>query len=266
MFKPRHLLAGAAVLAALAASAGSAAATTTLAALTSDRTLLIINADRSVVTRRVNVAVSGRLIGIDRRPADGQLYGVAVNGSVVVINPSTGQVRAKPRLAQTLPRGVRASVDFNPAVDRLRLVGSDGTNLRANVDDGSVLEDTDINYSVNPFNAATKPRTIGVAYSNSRAGTKATLLFNVDDASDALYLQLPANDGVLNPIGAPLGVSPGASFGFDIATSVGGENFPFAINGNRLLRPGLLSGRAFQGRVVQGLNVPIRDLAVLSLN
>lgn len=253
------------MLVGLVTAAGTAAATT-LAALTGDRTLLIINADRPAVTRLINVAVGGRLAGIDRRPADGQLYGVLVDGRVVIINPRSGETRAKPRLAQTLPRGVRASVDFNPAVDRLRLVGSDGTNLRANVDDGTVTKDLNINYSANPFNAATKPRTIGVAYTNARAGTKATLLFNVDDASDALYLQLPANDGVLNPIGTQLGISPGASFGFDIATSAGGENFPFLINGNRLFRPGLLSGRAFQGRTVKGLNGGVRDVAVLSLN
>src|SRR3712207_8196393 len=47
----------------------------------------------------------------------------------------------------------------------------------------------------------------------------------------------------------------GASFGFDIGTDAGSENRAFLINDNRLFRPGLLSGRAFSGRAVQGLNV-----------
>ena len=89
---------------------------------------------------------------------------------------------------------------------------------------------------------------------------------DIDDATDALYLQIPPNMGVLNPVGTQLGISPGRSFALDIGTTRGGENIPFLINGNRLFRPGLLSGLAFSGRVVQGLNVPVRDVAVLSVN
>ena len=33
------------------------------------------------------------------------------------------------------------TVDFNPVADRLRVIGSDGTNLRANVADGKVVTD-----------------------------------------------------------------------------------------------------------------------------
>src|SRR2546430_13424484 len=32
--------------------------------------------------------------------------------------------------------GVTVTVDFNPVADRLRVMGSDGTSLRVNVDDG----------------------------------------------------------------------------------------------------------------------------------
>ena len=78
------------------------------------------------------------LLGIDVRPADGQLYGIVDNGAVVTIDPCNGKAQFKSQLAQTLPAGVRASVDFNPSADRLRIIGSDGTNLRANVDDGVV--------------------------------------------------------------------------------------------------------------------------------
>lgn len=265
MIKRSYLLAGAAALAVLMGGVGSAAAAT-LVALGGERNLLTIDTKRSAVTRKVTVAGSGRLVGIDVRPADAKLYGVFADGSVVTIDPRSGRTMTKPRLQQTLPAGVRASLDFNPAADRLRMIGSDGTNLRANVDDGTVTQDTALSLvQPNPF-GGTVPSVVAAAYTNSVAGAKATLLFDIDNATDALYLQVPPNMGVLNPVGAQLGISPGRSFGFDIATDRSGENIPFLINGNRLFRPGLLSGRAFAGRVVQGLDVPIRDLAVVSLN
>lgn len=260
----KHALAGAAALALLVTGFAGDAAAATLAALTGSRTLQIIDTNRSAVVRQVNVAVGGRLVGIDVRPADGKLYGVVADGSVVTIDPRTGQTQPKPRLAQTLPAGVRASVDFNPARDRLRLIGSDGTNLAANVDDGSVTVDARINFAQpNPFGGVT-PSVIGAAYTNNMAGAKATLLFDVDDATDALYLQIPPAAGALNPVGAQLGISPGRSFGFDIGTTRGGENVPYLVNGNRLFRPGLLSGQAFAGRAVKGLGGQVRDLAVLN--
>ena len=87
--------------------------------------------------------VSGveKLHGIDFRPADGMLYGVAAVFSVVTIDTSTGAATVKSQLSEQLPDGVSAIVDFNPVADRLRLMGSDGTNLRANVDDGVVTVD-----------------------------------------------------------------------------------------------------------------------------
>jgi hypothetical protein len=261
----KQLAAGAAFVG-LLATAGVSAEAATLAALAGQRTLLTIDTNRPAVTRQITVAGSGRLIGIDVRPFDGKLYGVFANGAVVTIDPRTGATMPKPPLAQTLPAGVRASIDFNPARDRLRMIGSDGTNLAANVDDGTVVQDMPINLvQPNPFGGVT-PSVIAAAYSNSVAGAKATLLFDVDDATDALYLQIPPAAGALNPVGAQLGISPGQSFGFDIATTRGGENIPWLINGNRLFQPGLLSGLAFRGKVVQGLNVPVRDLAVLSVN
>lgn len=265
MIKHGLFLAGAA-LAALLAGPGQGASAATLAALSGDRTLLTIDTSRPAVIRKVNVAGSGRLVGIDVRPADGKLYGVFADGSVVTIDPRSGQIMPKSKLQQTLPAGVRASLDFNPAADRLRMIGSDGTNLRANVDDGTVTQDTALSFvQPNPFGGTT-PSVIAAAYTNSLAGAKATLLFDIDDATDALYLQIPPNMGVLNPVGTQLGISPGRSFALDIGTTPGGENIPFLINGNRLFRPGLLSGLAFSGRVVQGLDAPVRDVAVLSVN
>ncbi len=58
------------------------------------------------------------------------------------------------------------------------------------------------------------------AYTNSFAGTTATMLFDIDSAADTLALQNPPNDGTLANVGA-LGVDVAGDVGFDIA---GGAN------------------------------------------
>ena len=45
--------------------------------------------------------------------------------------------------------GAAFGVDFNPAADRLRIVGNDGQNLRHNVDiGGTTIADAALNYTV----------------------------------------------------------------------------------------------------------------------
>jgi hypothetical protein len=83
----------------------------------------------------------------------------------------------------------------------------------------------------NPFGATT-PTVIGGAYSNNVAGARATLLWDLDDASDALYLQIPPAGGVLNAVGNQLG-----QIGFDIETNRNGVNRAWLINGNGCSRP-----------------------------
>jgi hypothetical protein len=236
---------------------------TRLVALVQDQRLVTIDADRARVVGRVQVTgLGGRLIGIDVRPQDQLLYGVDSTGSVFTINPDDGKATFRVKLSQTLPAGVRATVDFNPAADRLRLIGSDGTNLRADVVTGTVLQDLPISFVLpNPFGGTT-PEVIGGAYSNNVAGARATLLWDIDNATRALYLQIPPNNGVLNPVANQLGIVP-TSLGFDIETLPDGGNRAWLINGNVLYRLGLISGLAQDARPVSGLVGPVRDLAVL---
>ena len=70
--------------------------------------------------------------------------------------------------------------------------------------------------TTNPFGGVT-PSVIALAYTNNGAGTKGTLLFDIDDATDALYIQQPPAAGTLINVGNQLGISPG-QIGFDIRT------------------------------------------------
>jgi hypothetical protein len=195
------------------------------------------------------------------RPADGKLYGLVADGTVVTI-ALNGKATFKSRLNPPLflPLNPRASVDFNPAADRMRIIFSDGQNLRANVDTGELLTDTPLNYAPNPFVPPTTPLPVpqvtAAAYTNSAAGTapasKGTLLFDIDDLTGAVFAQVPANGGTLNAVGGSLGIDPG-QVGFDIATDRSGRNRALLINGRKLYNVGLTSGFAGRGVQIKGL-------------
>jgi hypothetical protein len=246
----RRFLAGAAVAAVLATTGATSAHAKSLVALSGNSTLVTIDYDNPRVLSRVNVTgISLPLLGIDVRPKDNQLYGLVSDGSVVTINPGNGKATFRIKLTQTLPAGVRASVDFNPVADLLRVIGSDGTNFAGNVDTGVVTPGAALTFSLgpppNPFGGV-KPSVIAAAYTNSRAGAKGTFLFDIEDTTDGIYLQFPPGAGTLTNVGAQLGISPG-NVAFDIATDGRGTNFPWLINGNRLFRPGLFERARRQG-------------------
>jgi hypothetical protein len=62
-------------------------------------------------------------------------------------------------------------------------MGSDGTSLRVNVDDGKAVVDGSHKYKDGDANAGKTPNVIARAYMNSWKGTKATTLYNVDAAT-----------------------------------------------------------------------------------
>ncbi|MDN2714525.1 DUF4394 domain-containing protein [Janthinobacterium sp. SUN120] len=179
-------------------------------------------------TLDANVAVTGlaageRLLGFDIRPKDGLLYGISSAGRIVTIDPATGAATVKATLAAdaadvtapyTAIAGTAFGVDFNPVADRLRVIGNTGQSLRINVDTGATTTDGAVN------RAGAAPVVTAAAYTNSFAGTTATMLFDIDTASAALALQNPPNDGTLVNVGL-LGVAAAGDAGFDIA---GGAN------------------------------------------
>src|SRR6185503_17346688 len=129
---------------------------------------------------------AANVVGIDVRPADGMLYAVTADGGIYTVDAKTGAATMKSKLSETLKAGVTVTVDFNPVADRMRLMGSDGTSLRVNVDDGKVTVDGSHKYKDGDANAGKTPKVVAGAYTNSWKGTAATTLFNIDAATGAL--------------------------------------------------------------------------------
>ena len=159
------------------------------------------------------------LIGIDYRPADGKLYGVGSLGNIYIIDPLTTRAELKSKMTADATDMTNAytaitgnvtlmSVDFNPAADRLRVIGNDGQNLRINVDTGATTTD-------GVLNGAANAQVTSAAYTNSFAGTANTKLYDIDVSNDRVYLQDPPNNGTLAAF-SPLGVNAEGSSSFDI--------------------------------------------------
>jgi hypothetical protein len=234
-----------------------------VAALIGGDTIAMIDTTNKKATGTVKVTgLSGALVGIDVRPADGLLYGLVDDGTVVTI-AMDGKATVKSKLDTMLAKGVVATVDFNPVADRLRVMGSDGMSLRANVDDGKVTKDGDHKYAEADMHKGEKPNVIAGAYTNSVKGTKETALFNIDGTIGALVKQAPPNDGILGAVGK-LGIKPG-TVAFDIWSDGAGKNEAWLMADGTLYSVDLASGKATEAAKISGVTGTVKDIAILGM-
>ena len=249
------------LLATAALMTASAAHAAQVAALIGNDTIAIVDTEQKKAIKSMKVTgIGGALVGIDVRPADGLLYGLVEDGTVVTI-AMDGKATQKSKLDTMLAKGVMATVDFNPAADRLRVMGADGMSLRANVDDGKVTKDGDHKFADGDMNKGAKPNIVAGAYTNSVKGAKETTLFNIDGTADLLVKQAPPNDGVLGSIGK-LGVKADKA-SFDIWSDGSGKNDAWMMVGDTLYSVDLASGKATEAAKISGVSGTVRDIAIL---
>ncbi len=217
----RTILAASAAVIIGAASAQAAE----VAAWTGDNTVSIVDTSKRAVTKTWKIeGVAGKVVGIDVRPADGMMYAVGAEGGIYTVDMKTGKASMKSKLdnaGATNWAKTSATVDFNPVADRLRIMSSDGTNLRVNVDDGKVTVDDPHKFAEADMHKGEKPNIIAGAYTNSFKGAKETALYNIDATIGGLIKQAPPNDGTLNAVGK-LGVKVDV-VAFDIRSTAGQE-------------------------------------------
>ncbi|MER3426982.1 MAG: PEP-CTERM sorting domain-containing protein [Pyrinomonas sp.] len=231
-----------------------------LVALTSANTLVTFDsAAPGTITNTAAITglVSGEtLIGIDRRPANGQLYGITNQGRIYILNPLTG-VAVFQSQTTTTPVGSSFGVDFNPVPDRLRVVSDADQNLRINVDTGATIVDG----TLNPGN----PNVVAAAYTNNFAGATTTTLYVIDSSTDQLFIQNPPNNGTLNLVGS-LGIDAESIAGFDISGLTGiayaaltprGATFSSLYQINLATGAATLIGQIGNGLLVTGLAAPV---------
>lgn len=148
------------------------------------------------------------IIGMDVRPSTGELYALAFNiltnmARVFVIDYNTGEATPVGSTDIQLPLGEgHAAFDFNPVVDRIRVVGLNRTNYRLNPITGTIAStDTDIDYATGDVNQGVVPAVGAVAYTNSYLATEITTLYVFDQDLNVIATQNPPNAGILNTVG-----------------------------------------------------------------
>lgn len=180
-----------------------------------------------------------RMLSIDFRPATGQLFGLGSTSRLYVINLADGVAKAVGTTAFTpIINSVNTNIDFNPTVDRIRLVSVSGQNLRLHPETGAVaFTDGNINGGMNPGITS-------IAYTNSSAGATTTDLFDIDISQKKLYKQTPPNDGTLAEVG-PLNVNFVGKGGFDVGPNNTVSLATFTVSGKtRLYTINLSTGAA----------------------
>jgi len=200
----------------------------------------LITFDRASPATSTSTAITGlqggeTLLGIDIRPGGttpGQLYGLGSSGRLYTIDPSTGAATLKSTLSAdpadttdpfTMLSGTEYGIDFNPVVDRLRIVSDTGLNLRVNVDSGATITDGPLNVGGTIRNGVT-----AAAYTNNFAATCRTTLFFLDTATDRLLTTADPNAGTVSEVGG-LGFDATAVSGFEVTTSSNGTNEATAV-------------------------------------
>lgn len=251
----------AAVTLATSGFAIGAAQAATAIALVDGKTLVTFDTETRAASGSVDVSGVDGLAGIDQRPADNLLYGVTLAGEVVTIDTATGAATVKSTLSEKLPSYEGAIVDFNPMADRLRLMATDGTNHRVNVDDGAVTVDGSLAYEDGDMHAGETPAIVAAAYINSFGKPEATAMYDIDATIVGLIQQVSPNDGTLAAIGK-LGIDGGSSYAFDIHSTEDLTNTAYLVVDNVLYTVDLQSGAAEEWGSIEGVDGTISDIAV----
>ena len=184
----------------------------------------------STTARSRTVAISGlaageRIVGIDVRPRNPtQLYGVGSTSQLYIIDPGSGtatRVGAGFAAAGAL-EGTAFGFDFNPAVDRIRIISNTGQNLRVTRTRARSRRRRPSGLRRHGSQRRARPPVgVGAGYTFAEfvappATPNPTTLYDIEANRDTLVTQVPPNDGTLNTVGS-LRLDAGDQVGFDIA-------------------------------------------------
>lgn len=234
-----------------------------------------------------SVALSGlqageTVLGIDYRIAKGQLYALGSTGRLYRVDAQSG---AAAMIGAPLPiplSGDETGFDVNPTVDRIRVVGSSGQNLRLHPDTGAVIDgdaareglqtDAPLRYAEGDVHADRVPSIVAAAYTYNKTDEKITTNYAIDANFGTLVMQgskegtkpvISPNTGLLRTVGW-LKTAPFKRASFDIGDVSGIAYAALSSPGDgvsRWMEIDLTSGAARSLGPIGG-GEPVRGIAV----
>jgi hypothetical protein len=204
------------------------------------------------------------IVDIDFRPQNGQLYGLGVNagtdtatlysistvngtatavgtpGAIAFVSATTGTPIDLPD-----PTAVGYGIDFNPTVDRVRVVAG-SLNFRVNPSNGAAVDGNATAAGINPDGSINGPTTTvdATAYTNNSPNVAVTTQYTIDGATNSLYIQNPPNNGtqtvplLLTLNGTTLDFTRAVGFDIDSSVVVTQGNAPAVGQGFTVLNIG----------------------------
>lgn len=216
------------------------------------------------------------VVGLDFRPLTGELYALGSDGQLYTIDPATGVTTdVGTPLAPTAPFSFAeidgVAFDFNPVIDRIRVILPDDTNLVVNPDTGAIqAEQARVAYAPADDNAALDPAVTAAAYTNSVFGetSTATTLYVMDTDGDILATQAaspssPDTIGELTTVGE-LSTDITEANGFDILSPESGSNAAFVTSSDGAITTVYSVDLASGGVTVEGTLT--RNLSAFTLS
>jgi hypothetical protein len=227
------------------------------------------------------LAAGDTLIGVDYRVAKGQLFGLGTSGQLYRIDTRTAA--ASPVGAPTaLPRegATEWGFDFNPTVDRIRVVNDAGFNLRLHPDTGALVDgdpnqpgvqfDGRLAYDAADANAGKAPGIVAAGYTYNKDNDKITTNYALDGRLGLLVHQgskegaqpvVSPNTGRLYTVGS-LGIGSFQRATLDIsdvsntaysAVTTGQKSVWYRIDlaTGRATRIGTVAGEALVGAAIE---------------
>ncbi len=173
-------------------------------AVTTTNQLIQFNAgqpQKTLSSRALTGLTAGdTLLGIDYRVAKGQLFGLGASGQLYRIDAKTGAASAVGTPSALPKDGAREwGFDFNPTVDRIRVVNDAGYNLRLHPDTGAVVDgnpnepglqfDGRLAYDAADVNAGKSPAVVAAGYTYNKDNDKITTNYALDGRQGALVHQ-----------------------------------------------------------------------------
>jgi hypothetical protein len=119
-------------------------------------------------------------------------------------------------------------MDFNPTIDRVRVITDSDQNIVFNPNNGATTIATNVFYGAGDVNEGVDPNIIDMAYTNNIANSGLpSQQYAIDYGLDAL-VKVANNAGTLTTVGS-LGIDTDIYTGFDIYSPFAGSNWAYAL-------------------------------------
>lgn len=140
-----------------------------------------------------------QVLGIDYRVVKDMLYALGSSGRLYTLDEDTAAAKPVGEPFAARLEGTEFGFDFNPVVDRIRVVSATGQNMRLHPDTGAVVDanpdtpglqtDGKLAYAASDPQAGKTPAVVGAAYSYNKANPRITTNYALDATAGTLVTQ-----------------------------------------------------------------------------